>query len=282
LIKKGALPVKLPVAAIQMRSGLDPEANRAQAADLIRQAAAQGARLVATPENTTRLDRDRPRLFAALEAADPVIEDRAWGRLAEEHGVWLLLGSTPRLAGPMRAHNRSILFGPDGKIRARYDKIHLFDVQLGAGEAYKESETIAPGAKAVLADGPMGAKLGLTICYDLRFAHLYRALAKAGAEILFVPSAFTAPTGQAHWEVLLRARAIETGAYLVAPAQGGHHEDGRTTYGHSLIIAPWGEVIAAAKDDEPGLLFATLDLAKVQEARAKIPALTHDVDFTGP
>lgn len=274
--------MKLTIAAIQMRSGLDPDENRAQAAALIRQAAAQGARLIATPENTTRLDRDRPRLFKALEASDPAIEDRAWGRLAEEHGVWLLLGSTARLAGPGKAYNRSILFGPDGRIKAQYDKIHLFDVQLGAGEIYRESDTIMPGGRAVLADGPMGAKLGLTICYDLRFGHLYRALAKASAQILFAPSAFTVPTGQAHWEVLLRARAIETGAYVVAPAQGGRHQDGRSTWGRSMIIDPWGEIVAQLGHDEPGLIMATCDLERVSQARAKIPALLHDVAFAPP
>ncbi len=272
----------LAIAALQMRSGLDPQANREAAAALIRLAAAQGARLVATPENTTRLDRDRPRLFKALDSADPKIEDRAWGRLAEENGVWLLLGSTPRLAGPDKVFNRSILFAPDGKPRAVYDKIHLFDVQLGGGEVYRESEAVQPGAKAVLAEGPMGARLGLTICYDLRFAALYRALAQAGAEILFVPSAFTVPTGQAHWETLLRARAIETGSFVVAPAQGGVHEDGRSTYGHSLIVGPWGDVLARADDDAPGVIMATLNLAHVQEARAKIPALKHDVMFAPP
>lgn len=274
--------MKLPIAAIQMRSGLDPQANRAAAAEMIRIAAARGARLIATPENTTLLDRDRPRLFKAMETADPKTEDRAWGRLAEEHGVWLLLGSTPRPAGPGRVFNRSILFAPDGKARAIYDKIHLFDVQLGGGEVYRESEAVQPGAKAVLAEGPMGAKLGLTICYDLRFAGLYRVLAQAGAEIMFAPSAFTVPTGMAHWETLLRARAIETGSFIVAPAQGGRHEDGRTTFGHSLIIGPWGEILAHREDDSPGVIQATLDLSHVHEARAKIPALTHDVAFAPP
>lgn len=274
--------MKVAVAAVQLRSSPDPDANRAAAAKLIREAAAQGARLVATPENTTRLDRDRARLFKAMETHDPAIEQRAWGRLAEEAGVWLLLGSTPVPAGPGKVFNRSLLFSPDGIVQARYDKIHLFDVQLGGGETYRESEAIEPGAMAVVADGPMGAKLGLSICYDLRFAHLYRALAKAGAQILFVPSAFTVPTGEAHWETLLRARAIETGAYVVAPAQGGMHEDGRATWGHSMIISPWGEIIASLDHDEPGVITATLDLDRVADVRSKIPALRHDVDFTAP
>lgn len=274
--------MKLVVAAIQMRSGLDPEANRAQASALIRDAAAQGARLIATPENTTRLDRDRPRLLKALENADPVVEDRAWGRLAEEHGVWLLLGSTARLAGPGQAHNRSILFGPDGSVKAQYDKIHMFDVQLGNGETYRESDMVVPGASAVVTDGPMGVKLGLTICYDLRFPHLFRALAKAGAQIIFVPSAFTVPTGEAHWETLLRARAIETGAFIVAPAQGGRHEDGRSTWGRTIIITPWGQVVRMLPHDQPGLVVAELDLGAVTDARSQIPALQHDVAFTPP
>jgi deaminated glutathione amidase len=272
----------LTIAALQLRSGIDPDANRAAAADLIRQAAAQGARLIATPENTTRLDRNRPRLFAALDAADPAEEDRAWSRLAVEHGVWLLLGSTPRSAGPNKAFNRSILFAPDGKKRAHYDKIHLFDVQLGGGETYRESDAIAPGSQAVLVDGPQGAKIGMTICYDLRFPHLFRTLAKAGADVIMVPSAFTTPTGRAHWEVLLRARAIETGAFIVAPAQGGTHEDGRSTWGHTVIVSPWGEILSHLDHDDPGIAVARLDLAQVQDARAKIPALMHDVAFTGP
>lgn len=270
------------VAALQLRSGIDPDVNREAVSTMVRQAASQGARLVVTPENTTRLDRNRPRLFGGLGVSDPVVEDRAWARIAEEHGVWLLLGSTPRLAAENKAFNRSILFGPDGAKRAQYDKIHLFDVQLGGGETYRESDAIAPGANAVLTEGPQGVKIGMTICYDLRFPHLYRALAKAGAEVIVVPSAFTVPTGRAHWEVLLRARAIETGAFIVAPAQGGLHEDGRATWGHTLIISPWGEVLAGLDHDEPGLALARLDIAQVHEARAKIPALMHDVAFVGP
>ncbi len=272
----------LRVAAVQLRSGVEPAANRAAAAPLIREAAAKGARLIATPECTTRLDRNRERLLAAIgpEKDDPDLV--AWGRLAEEHGVWLLLGSTSVASGDGRALNRSLLFTPAGKIVARYDKIHLFDVQLGQGEAYRESATFAPGDKAVLANGPMDAKLGLTICYDVRFAPLYQALAGAGAEILFVPAAFTKPTGEAHWEILLRARAIETGAYVVAPAQGGLHEDGRTTFGRTLMVDPWGAVIGKLDHDAPGVLIADLDLDKVAEARGKIPAWRGARAFEAP
>ncbi len=270
------------VGLVQLRSGIDPGANRAAATPLLREAAAAGARLIATPECTTRLDRDRTRLLAALtpEGEDP--EVRAWGRLAAELGVWLLLGSTI-VAGPDgRGLNRSLLYGPDGKITARYDKIHLFDAQPAAGEAYRESATFAPGAKAVTAPGPAGVKLGLSICYDLRFPELYRALAQAGAAIVTVPAAFTRPTGEAHWATLLRARAIETGAFVLAPAQGGLHEDGRSTWGRSMIVGPWGEVAAALDHDEPGLLVADLDLDAVAAARARVPAWSSLRDFAAP
>lgn len=273
---------KVRVALIQMRSGLDPAKNRAQAAPMLRAAATDGARLVATPEMSVRLDRDRERLLAAVgpEKGDPEIA--AWGRMAQEYGVWLLLGSMAVASGEGKVFNRSLLFDPDGRIVARYDKINLFDVSLGGGEAYRESETVTPGAKAVLADGPMGAKLGLTICYDLRFAPLYAALAKAGAEIIAVPAAFTRPTGEAHWQTLLRARAIETGAFVIAPAQGGRHEDGRSTWGRSMMIDPWGKVIAKLDHDEPDLLMADLDLDLVKQARAKIPAWAGGPAFEGP
>jgi predicted amidohydrolase len=272
----------LRVALVQLRSGIDAAANRAAATPLVREAAAAGARLICTPENTTRMDRDRARLRASVgdEAGDP--ELKAWAALAREHGVFLLLGSTAIAAGDGRVYNRSLLFDPDGRTRARYDKINLFDVTLGAGQNYRESEGVAPGDRAVIVEGPMGAKLGLTICYDLRFGELYRALANAGAEILTVPAAFTRPTGEAHWDILLRARAIETGSFVLAPAQGGVHEDGRGTWGHSLIVGPWGEVVAALDHDEPGVLVADLDLDRVAEARAKIPAWRGGGAFSPP
>jgi len=274
---------KLRVALVQLRSGIDPAANRAAALPFLREAAASGARLIATPECTTRLDRNRDRLLPALleEEIDPDV--KAWRTTAAELGVWLLLGSTTVKAPDGRGYNRSLLFSPEGKIAARYDKIHLFDVQLGStGETYRESATFAPGDKAVLVEGPLGAKLGLTICYDMRFPNLYRTLARAGAEVITVPSAFTRPTGEAHWETLLRARAIETNAYILAPAQGGRHEDGRGTWGHSMIIDPWGKVIAALDHDEPGLVLADLDLDLVAETRVKIPAWQGGPEFEGP
>jgi len=272
----------LRVAAVQLRSGIDAEANRIAATPLLREAASAGARLVATPEMTARLDRDRPRLRASLARADLVAEQRAWARLAEELGVWLLLGSAPIPADEGRVFNRSHLFAPDGKLAATYDKINLFDVELGGGESYRESAGVAPGARAVLTEGPMGVKLGLTICYDMRFGRLYRALANAGAEMIAIPSAFTVPTGKAHWETLIRARAIETGCFVIAPAQGGVHEDGRATWGRSLIVGPWGEVLKAFDHDEPGVLVADCDLDAVTAARAKIPAWSREGEFSAP
>ncbi|WP_135210193.1 carbon-nitrogen hydrolase family protein [Vitreimonas flagellata] len=273
---------KLRTAVVQLRSGIEPAANRAAAMPLLREAASAGARFIATPENTTRMDRNRERMFAAVgpEKGDPDL--LAWGRAAQELGVWLLMGSGPIATGDGKVFNRSFFFDPDGKIVARYDKINLFDVTLGGTENYRESDTVQGGDQAVVVDGPMGAKLGLTICYDVRFAPLYASLARAGAEIIAVPAAFTVPTGQAHWEILLRARAIETGSFVIAPAQGGHHEDGRATWGHSMIIDPWGKVLAQIDHDEPGMIIADLDLDEVAAARAKIPAWQGGRDFRTP
>jgi predicted amidohydrolase len=273
---------KVRIGVVQMRSGLDPAANRAALTALLRQAAAAGARLVATPECATRLDRVRERFLPTLlpEGEDPEI--RAWAALARENGLWLALGSTAVSAGDGRACNRSLLFTPDGKIAGRYDKIHLFDVVLGGQETYRESATFAPGARAVIAEGPMGAKIGMTICYDVRFPELYRMLGQAGADIILVPAAFTKPTGQAHWEILLRARAIETGAFIVAAAQGGAHQDGRQTWGHSLVVGPWGEIVGKIEHDNPALLIADLDLDEVASAREKIPAWRGAQTFAGP
>lgn len=273
---------KLRTAVVQLRSGIEPAANRAAAMPFLREAASAGARLIATPENTTRMDRNRERMFAAVgpEKGDP--ELLAWGRAAQELGVWLLMGSGPIATGDGKVFNRSFFFDPDGKIVARYDKINLFDVTLGGTENYRESDTVQGGGQAVIVAGPMGARLGLTICYDVRFAPLYASLARAGAEIIAVPAAFTVPTGQAHWEILLRARAIETGSFVIAPAQGGRHEDGRATWGHSMIIDPWGKVLAQLDHDEPGLIIADLDLDEVAAARAKIPAWQGGRDFKTP
>lgn len=273
---------KLRVAAVQLRCGIEPGANRAHALPFIREAATAGARFIATPENTYRLDRNRERALAAAGPEKGDAELAAWARVAQELGVWLLLGSAAIATGNGKVYNRSFLYTPDGKVAARYDKINLFDVTLGGGETYRESETVEGGVRAVVAEGPMGAKIGLSICYDLRFAPLYTAYAKAGVEIITAPSAFTVPTGQAHWETLLRARAIETGAFIVAPAQGGRHEDGRATYGHSLIADPWGKVVAKLDHDEPGFIVADLDLDQVVEARAKIPAWAGGPEFAGP
>src|SRR5690606_28332738 len=193
-------------------------------------------------------------------------------------GVWLLVGSVivrSGAEGDPRAANRSLLIDPEGAVTARYDKLHVFDVDLPDGETYRESASVRPGEAAVVADTPWGG-LGLTICYDVRFPQLYRALAKAGARMIAVPAAFTRPTGEAHWETLLRARAIETGAFILAPAQGGTHEDGRQTWGRSLIIGPWGEVIARADHDDPCILHAKLDMSAADRARASVPSLRHD------
>ncbi len=276
------MSTRVRTAVVQLRSGVDARASRASAEPLLRAAAAEGARVIATPECTPRLDRDTERLRAGLFAEAEDAELRAWGRLAQELGVWLLLGSAALAAADGKAVNRSFLFSPEAKIIARYDKIHLFDVQLSEREAYRESATFAAGAKAVLAEGPAGVKVGMTICYDLRFPGLYRALAQGGAEIIAVPSAFTKPTGGAHWDVLLRARAIETGAFVIAPAQGGKHEDGRLTYGHSMIVGPWGDIRAQLDHDEPGYAIADLDMGDVAEARRRIPAWTTDADFARP
>jgi predicted amidohydrolase len=273
---------KLRAAAVQLRSGVEPAANRAHATPFLREAAASGARLIATPECTMVLDRGRERMLATVGSGKTDPELAAWGRLAQELGVWLLLGSGSVDAGNGKVFNRSFLYDPNGKVAARYDKINLFDVTLGGTENYRESDTFEGGARAVVANGPMNAKIGLTICYDVRFPPLYSALARAGAEIVAVPAAFTVPTGQAHWEALLRARAIETAAFVIAPAQGGRHEDGRATWGHSMIIDPWGKVLAELDHDEPGVIVTDLDLEQVAAARAKIPAWAGGRDFTGP
>jgi predicted amidohydrolase len=272
----------LRVALAQLRSTPDAARNRQDVEAMVRDAAAAGARLVATPENTVRLDRDRARLQESLSKADLKAEERSWSRLAEEAGIWLLLGSVPIPDGRGKVFNRSQLINPQGKLVASYDKIHMFDVTLSGDETYRESEGVAAGAQAVLTEGPIGAKLGLTICYDLRFAALYRALAQAGAEILAIPAAFTAPTGKAHWEVLLRARAIETGCFVIAPAQGGKHEDGRRTWGRSMVVGPWGDILAELDHDEPGLLIADLDLDAVADARAKVPAWRTEATYVRP
>lgn len=267
-------------ACVQLRSSDDIAENIRSASALIREAKAHGADFIATPENTTLMAPDGgakiEKSFA--EDADPALP--AFRALAEELGVWLLIGSLAIKVSETKTANRSFLIDPKGKIAARYDKIHLFDVDLPSGEKYRESNTVMGGVRAVTADLPWG-RAGLTVCYDLRFPQLYRALAKAGAFMLTVPSAFTETTGKAHWHVLLRARAIENGAFVIAPAQGGTHANGRKTYGHSLIVNPWGEIIAEAGVD-PGVIFADIGMAEVSQARARIPSLTHDRTYAGP
>jgi predicted amidohydrolase len=272
---------ELDVALIQLRTPADQAAALAQAAPLIRQAAAGGARLIATPEGTNLLQRDRGKMFDVLRAPEDDACVQGLIALAAELGVWLLIGSALVRRADGGAANRSMLVDPQGRVTATYDKIHMFDVDLPTGEKARESEAYTPGTEAVVAKTPFGA-VGLTICYDMRFPYLYRALAQAGASLITVPAAFTRPTGEAHWEVLLRARAIETGSFVLAPAQGGRHEDGRGTWGHSLVIGPWGEVLARAADDQPGVIAARLDLDAAARARQAIPALKNGREFTGP
>ena len=271
----------LRVGLIQLRTPADQAAALAQAEPLVREAAAQGAQLIATPEGTNILQRKREALFEKIQPMerDPAVVGLR--HLAEELGVWLLVGSALLRRPDGQCANRAILVRPDGTIAATYDKLHMFDVDLPTGERIRESASYTPGDEAVAVPAA-GAMLGLTICYDLRFPKLHNALAKAGAEVLTTPAAFTQPTGKAHWEVLLRARAIETGSFMIAPAQGGTHEDGRATYGHSMVVAPWGEVLAHADHDEPCVLMADLDLSEVGKARQAIPALANERPFAGP
>ena len=263
------------VAVLQMTSGIDPAANAATLVAGMEAAKAGGAALLFSPEMTGLLDRDRKRAAVSIveEGDDPVLE--AARGAAARLGLWLHLGSLALRPGGGKARyvNRGFLIDDTGAIRARYDKLHLFDVDLPTGESWRESAAYAPGEGAVVAETPAG-RIGLSICYDMRFPDLYRALSDAGAEILAAPAAFTVPTGQAHWHVLLRARAIEAGCFVVAAAQVGTHADGRATYGHSLVIDPWGEVLLDM-GEAPGIGFAEIDLAKLHDVRARIPALKH-------
>jgi len=274
----------LPIALIQTRTPASPAAALAHVEPLIRDAAAGGAKLILTPEATNFLIKDPAARAAALTTQD---RDAVIGNLralAQELGVWLLIGSAIVKSGHEgddRAANRSVLIDDKGAVVATYDKLHVYDVDLPTGERWRESAAIRPGDGAVVADTPWG-KLGLTICYDIRFPHLYRTLAKAGAGMISVPAAFTVPTGDAHWETLLRARAIETGCWILAPAQAGLHEDGRRTWGRSTVVGPWGEVVAKLDHDEPGVLFALLDFNAVTRARNAVPQLTHDRAFAEP
>jgi deaminated glutathione amidase len=273
-------------ALLQLNVSDNPAANLAQTLEFVRRAHDGGARFILTPECTNGLSSNRAHQREVLrhEATDLTLAE-----LREEAAslkVWLLIGSLglKTRSGDGRFANRSFLIGPDGAIVAKYDKIHMFDVNVSETEVYRESSAYRPGSRAVLAATPLG-QIGMTVCYDVRFPKLYRKLAQAGAQIITVPAAFNHITGAAHWEVLLRARAIETGCFVLAPAQTGHHPEGtgkgRRTWGHSLAISPWGEVLVDG-GTEPGVTFVNIDLAEVERARARIPALMHDRTFSGP
>ena len=269
---------KVKVAALQMRSGTDLARNVAAFEALVREAAGQGAAYVQSPEMTGALVRDRAALKAMLksEAEDPLA--LAGARLARELGVVVHVGSTAIARPDGKVANRAFLFGRDGAKIATYDKIHMFDVDLDKGESWRESATYEPGQASKVVELPFG-RLGMAICYDLRFPQLFRAQALAGAEVLTMPAAFTRQTGEAHWHVLQRARAIENGAWVISAAQGGLHEDGRETYGHSLIVDPWGRIVAEAGHDEPGVVLAEIDTAEAAAARGKVPNLRNAREF---
>jgi deaminated glutathione amidase len=265
------------VGLIQMRSGRLPQANLDAAAKLIGEAKSGGADYVQTPEMTNILESSRERLFATIVPEEQDASLATFRELARALGIYVHVGSLAVKLLPEKAVNRSFLIDRRGEIVARYDKIHMFDVDLKGGESYRESRSYRPGDLAVLSDLPWG-RLGLTICYDLRFPALYRALAEAGATFLAIPSAFTRQTGEAHWHTLMRARAIENGSFVFAAAQGGAHENGRETFGHSLVVDPWGRIFAEG-GTEPGVVFADIDPAEVSAARSRIPSLQHGRRF---
>ena len=265
------------VGLIQMRSGLEPAHNLDAAVKLIQEAKAQGADYVQTPEMTNIVANRRDVMLAAITEEEKDASLAAFRTLAKELGIHLHIGSLAIKISPERAANRSFLIDPHGEVIARYDKIHMFDVDLAGGESYRESRSYRPGEQAIVADLPWG-RLGLTICYDVRFPMLHRALAEAGASFLASPAAFTKQTGEAHWHVLLRSRAIENTAFVFAAAQGGRHEDGRDTFGHSLVIDPWGSILAEG-GTEPGVVMAKIDVAEVAKARGRIPSLQHGRRF---
>ncbi|MBW8882123.1 MAG: carbon-nitrogen hydrolase family protein [Asticcacaulis sp.] len=276
------MPQFADIALVQLTTPADQAVALDHAAPLVREAAAGGAQFILLPECANLVEQRREFKAGKLctESDDPFVAGMR--DLARELKRDILIGSVIIHAeNSDKAANRALLIDPDGEITARYDKVHLFDADTPDGRTYRESATMRPGEQAVVAQTPWGG-LGLSICYDVRFAYLYRALAKAGADMIAVPAAFTVPTGAAHWEVMLRARAIETGAFVLAPAQGGHHEDGRTTYGHSLVVAPWGEVLSVLDHDRPGVLWQRLDLAEVARARQALPQLRHDRPIGNP
>ncbi|OQM75454.1 carbon-nitrogen hydrolase family protein [Manganibacter manganicus] len=266
-------------AAIQMRSGMEPERNVRDMEALVREAAGQGATYVQTPEMTGAMVRDSDARNAVTASEDKDIVVAAARRLAGELGIFLHIGSTAIRRADGKIANRALLFAPDGGLVAAYDKIHMFDVDLDNGESWRESAAYEPGDKAIVVELPF-AKLGLAICYDVRFPQLFRAEALAGANVLSAPAAFTRQTGEAHWHVLQRARAIENGAFMISAAQGGKHEDGRETYGHSLIVDPWGRILAEADHDAPAVIVAEIDPAQSQAARGKIPNLKNAREFS--
>ena len=268
------------IACIQTSSVRELAPNLDIVAAQIRAARAGGADLIALPENVAMMEPEGAKLCAKAQSEEKHEALAAFRDLALETGAWILAGSLAVKLPEGLIANRSYLIGADGAIKARYDKIHMFDVDLDNGESYRESATFRPGEEAILAETPWGL-LGMTVCYDLRFPHLYRSLAQAGAIMISVPSAFTQTTGRAHWHVLQRARAIETGAFIIAPAQCGVHAEGRRTFGHSMIVDPWGEILAEA-GEEPGIIAAGIDLARVAKARGMVPSLRHDRDFAVP
>jgi predicted amidohydrolase len=270
-------PATFKAALIQMRTGISPAANLDAATRLIGEAKAAGADYVQTPEMTNVMDVDRARFFSTIREEDADASLAAFRDLARKHGIFIHVGSLAIKVLPEKAANRGFVINPKGDIAARYDKIHMFDVDLAGGESYRESRNYRAGEIAINTDLPWGV-LGVTICYDLRFPALYRALAEAGATMLAIPSAFTRQTGEAHWNVLMRARAIENGCFVLAAAQGGKHENGRETFGHSIIVDPWGRVLAEG-GSEPGVVMAEIDPALVTEARARMPSLQHGRRF---
>ena len=262
---------------IQMRSGRDPSANLDAAVKMIGEAKKAGADYVQTPEMTNIMEMSREKLFATITEEEFDICLTAFRDLARKLSIYIHVGSLAIKVSPDRAANRGFLIDPKGEIVARYDKIHMFDVDLGNGESYRESRNYRAGELAVVTDLPW-ARFGISVCYDLRFPSLYRALAEAGASVLTIPSAFTRQTGEAHWHVLMRARAIENGCFVLAAAQGGTHENGRETFGHSLVVDPWGRIVAEG-GTEPGVIMAEIDQAAVAAARARIPSLQHGRRF---
>lgn len=261
------------IALFQSTTGIDPAANARALVDAIEKAASGGAEMLFTPEMSGLLDRDSARAAKVLRTQDEDQVLAACREAAARHNIWLHIGSLAVLdAG--KVANRGFVIDHEGVIRATYDKIHLFDVDLPTGESWRESNVYAPGKGVVLVDGTPVGKLGLTICYDLRFPGLFARLAESDADVIAVPAAFTVPTGKAHWQVLLRARAIEAGLFIVAAAQVGHHEDGRNTFGHSLVVDPWGEVLLDM-DEKAGMAFADIDLKRISDVRSRIPALNH-------